>query len=302
MKQYRRIFPFSVTTKIPENINELLEANKFEPLRDGQSKTTGFALLNEMDRFIQSDGRHLFHYCEQTRKADANTIRHLFQERLQKAADEGREITVDTHEAIKAVAEREAEKFAAIKQSGVYILFDSPAGRVWCAGSTIKKCEAALKKLRRALGSLDTDPVVLTSAGRRLSNHLKVTGLRLDESLFIPACAKVVATDADGASAVTLDGVDLRDRNVADVLADLLVRSIEVQLQKPLENGDHEALALFVLDVPASSCISLSGLDLAGGEDDNEGAERHASDMQIVAKTCGQIVNGITAFMAGNGA
>ena len=130
MKAYKTIFPFTTSKEIPDDIKERLNDHVFSELKDGQTKSSGFALLTESEQFICSDGRYLFHYCEQSRKADANTVQHILNERLGKVEEEGREITLETHEELKAVAQREATKFAAIKHSGVCILFDAPAGRM----------------------------------------------------------------------------------------------------------------------------------------------------------------------------
>lgn len=300
MKSYKTVFPFSTTNKIPEDINERLNGHAFSELKDGQTKSSGFALLTEFDRFIHSDGRHLFHYCEQTRKADANTVRHILKERLDKVEEEGREITVDTREELQAVAEREATKFATIKHSGVYILFDAPAGRVWCAGSTIKKCETALKRLRRVLGSLDTEPVVLTFASRRLSRLLSKGLLRAHESLRVPEYAKVIAHDTDDSNSarMTFEGFPLTDESVGDVLADRVVSAVEMELIQPDANGGKpQLLAAFVLKAPEKAGVSLSGMWFAGGASASDTEESHASDMQIAAKTCQQIMDGLTGFL-----
>lgn len=303
MKAYRVIFPFSTTTEIPHDINLRLDNHKFEPLKDGQTKTAGFALLTESDRFINSDGRHLFHYAEQTRKADANTVRHILQERTKQVTDDGREVTPETLEALKEQAQREAEKFASIKQSGVYVLYDAPAGRVWCAGSTAKKCEAALKRLRRVLGSLDTESLFYDRAGHQLARIMSGGTLRLNETLRIPYFAKVTATDLDKNSRVVIDGLDLRDESVGDVLSDLVVRSTELELIKHLPDNEYRVLAFFSLDVPESGALSLRALDFDGGETGNEDSEHnHAADMQIVAKTCQAIAAGLDNVFRGTGA
>lgn len=300
MKAYKTIFPFTTSKEIPDDIKERLSDHVFSELKDGQTKSSGFALLTESEQFICSDGRYLFHYCEQSRKADANTVQHILNERLGKVEEEGREITLETHEELKAVAEREATKFAAIKHSGVYILFDAPAGRVWCAGSTVKKCEAALKRLRRVLGSLDTEPVVLTFASRRLSRLLSAGSLRADECLRIPEFAKVIAHDTDDSASarMTFEGFSLVDESVADVLADRVVSAVEMELVQPDANGGKvQVLASFVLKAPEKSGVSLSALWFAGGASASDTEENHASDMQIAAKTCQQIMNGLTGFL-----
>ncbi|MDU4291124.1 recombination-associated protein RdgC [Mixta calida] len=293
MKNYRVIFPYSTTSIIPDDLLSRLENNAFHPLKDGQFRTSGFALLNESERVIFSDNRHLFYFCEQSRKADIKTVRHIYNERYQKIIDEGREVSEETAEAMKAAASSEALKYAPIKQSGVYILFDAPAGRLWCAGSTVKKCEEALKKLRTVLGSLDTEPLIFSTLAKRLARHIEGTGIRLHEQLYIPACGKVVAGDDTGFPVATFNGVDIRTRDVGNVLAGLYVISAEMQLQ----NGRREALASFTLAASPGGAVSLKGLEFAGGGDDSTDDARHASDMQIVAKTCGQIFTLLADFL-----
>ncbi|MFU9136693.1 recombination-associated protein RdgC [Erwinia tasmaniensis] len=300
MKAFKVIFPYITTKEIPEDINLRLEGHAFSELKDGQTKSTGFALLTESDRFIQSDNRYLFHYCEQTRKADTNAVRNILSDRLQKVEEEGRELTEETRGELQAIAEREATKFAAIKHSGVFILFDAPAGRVWCAGSTINKCEAALKRLRRALGSLDTEPVVLTFASRRLSRLLSCGTLLADESLRVPEYGKVIAHDThDSNSArMTFEGFSLLDSSVSEVLTDRVVSAVEMELTQPDPNGGKaKIVASLVLKVPEKAGVSLSGLWFAGGASESVSEQDHASDMQIVAKTCQQIMDGLTRFM-----
>lgn len=300
MKAYRLIFPFSTTKKIPDDIKERLSSHEFEPLKDSQFKSTGFALLTESERFINSDGRHLFHYVEQSRKANTTTVQQIYQERLQKISDEGREITVDTQAAVMAVAESEAAKFAAIKTTSVYIVFDGNAGRVWCAGGTPNKCEAALKRLRKALGSLDTEPVVLPVASRRLAQQLRNSGLRVHETLHIPDGAKVIAQDKENECRVTFDGISLLDAHVGDVLEDMIVRSTEMELHKAPPHDANQVLASFVLDVPEHSGMSLRALHFSGGSAEGGDSEHdHAAEMQIVAKTCQQILAGLTVFLTG---
>ena len=300
MKAYKTIFPFTTSKEIPDDIKERLNDHVFSELKDGQTKSSGFALLTESEQFICSDGRYLFHYCEQSRKADANPVQHILNERLGKVEEEGREITLETHEELKAVAQREATKFAAIKHSGVCILFDAPAGRVWCAGSTVKKCEAALKRLRRVLGSLDTEPVVLTFASRRLSRLLSKGSLRADESLRVPEYGKVIALDTyDSNSArMTFEGFSLLDSSVSEVLTDRVVVAVDMDLIQPApDGGKAQELASFVLKAPEKSGVCLSGLWFAGGASGSASEQDHASDMQIVAKTCQQIMDALTRFM-----
>ncbi|MEN4536675.1 recombination-associated protein RdgC [Pantoea agglomerans] len=300
MKAFKVIFPYSTTNKIPDDITDRLNGHAFSELKDGQTKSSGFSLLTESERFIQSDNRHLFHYCEQTRKADKNTVRNIFSERLKKVEEEGRELTEETREELQAIAEREATKFAAIKHSGVFIVFDAPAGRVWCAGSTVNKCEAALKRLRRVLGSLDTEPVVLTFASRRLSRLLGHGSLTADEALRVPEYGKIVANDThDSNSArMTFEGFSLLDSSVSEVLTDRVVSAVEMDLIKPDPNGGKaQVLASFVLKAPEKSGVILSGLWFAGGATDGAAEQNHASDMQIVAKTCQQIMDGLSRFM-----
>lgn len=300
MKAFKVIFPYSTSKEIPEDIHDRLNGHAFSELKDGQTKSTGFALLTESDRFIHSDNRYLFHYCEQTRKADANTVRHILQERLQKVEEEGRELTEEMREELQAIAEREATKFAAIKHSGVFIVFDAPAGRVWCAGSTVNKCEAALKRLRRVLGSLDTEPVVLTFASRRLSRLLSQGSLLADETLRVPEYGKVIAHDTDDSNSarMTFEGFSLMDSSVADVLTDRVVSAVEMDLIQPDPNGGKaQVLASFVLKAPEKTGVSLSGLWFAGGASDDVSEQNYASDMQIVAKTCQQIMGSLTRFM-----
>lgn len=300
MKAYKTIFPFSTTKEIPDDIKERLDGHAFSELKDGQTKSSGFALLTESDRFIHSDNRYLFHYCEQMRKADTNTVRHIFNERLRKVEDEGRELTEELREELQAVAEREATRFATIKHSGVYILFDAPAGRVWCAGSTIKKCETALKRLRRALGSLDTEPVILTFASRRLARLISSGHLRAHDNLRVPEYAKVVATDSDDSASarMTFEGISLHEASVGEVLTDRMVSAVEMDLIQPDPNGGKaQLLASFVLKAPESAGVSLSGMWYAGGASASETEENHASDMQIAAKTCQQIMAELSGFM-----
>lgn len=300
MKTFKVIFPYSTTKEIPDDINLRLEGHAFTELKDGQTKSTGFALLTESDRFIHSDNRYLFHYCEQTRKADKNAVSNILRERLQKVEEEGREVTEETRAELEAIAKREATKFAAIKHSGVFIVFDAPAGRVWCAGSTVNKCEAALKRLRRVLGSLDTEPVVLTFASRRLSRLISHGSLRADESLRVPEYGKVIALDThDSNSArMTFEGFSLLDSSVSEVLTDRVVVAVDMDLIQPAaDGGKAQELASFVLKAPETSGVCLSGLWFAGGASGSASEQDHASDMQIVAKTCQQIMDGLTRFM-----
>jgi len=298
MKHWKLIFPFITTKEIPHDIEERLSHCAFYPLKDALTKTSGFALLTESERFIKSDGRHLFQYTEQSRKADVATVNHIHKERLQAVTDEGREVTPETLEAIRAVAEREALKFARINTTSVYILYDFPAGRVWCAGSTVKKCETALKRLRKVIGSLDTEPVVLPLAARQLVKVLQQGRRWLNDSLAIPEYAKVVAEDRDGEAGVTFDGVCVLDRQVGEMLEGMLIRTTEMHLHQPAAMRDGKVLASFVLDAPEHAGVSLRALDYGSGKgEDDDGAEQnHAADMQIVAKTCEQIMAGLNAF------
>jgi len=296
MKNFKVIFPYSTTKQIPEDIGDKLEEHAFELLKDGQHNSSGFMYLDDFDRVIHSDGRHLFHYCEQSRKADARTVRHIHAEQLRKVEEDGREVTEELHEELKAVAEREATKFASIKQQDVFILFDGPAQRIWCAGSTAKKCEAALKRLRRVMGSLDTEPVVLPVASLQLSRQLSRGGLRLTDTLRVNEYAKVVATDKfdELAARVIFDGISLAGDDVREVLTSLAISAIDMDLTMP---GKTEALASFVLKAPCNAGMSLSGMQFSGGASDAAEEHNHASDMLIAAKTCQQILTGLNDFL-----
>lgn len=296
MKKFKVIFPYSTTKQIPEDIGEKLEDHAFELLKDGQHNSSGFMYLDDFDRVIHSDGRHLFHYCEQSRKADARTVRHIHAEQLRKVEESGREVTEELHEELKAVAEREAVKFASIKQQDVFILFDGPAQRVWCAGSTTKKCETALKRLRRVLGSLDTEPVILPVASLQLSRQLSRGGLRLGHTLRVNEYAKVVATDKydENAARVIFDGISLAGDDVREVLTSLAISAIDMELTLP---GKSDTLAAFVLKAPCNAGMSLSGMHFFGGASDAAEEHNHASDMLIAAKTCHQILSGLNDFL-----
>lgn len=302
MKNYQTIFPFLTTSAIPANVKVCLSDYIFRDLTDTLHESKGFGLLTENDLFIRADNRWLFKYVENKRSANTQAVNRIFQQRLQKATDKGRELTKEDRDELYEQARREVLKTAPISETAVFILYDENVGRVWCGASTLGKCQAALKHLRRAIGSLKTTPLCYDFAGRLLTRQL-CKGMQLaqgfPENLMIPANGKVVATSED--QKVTFDGVDLRDDGVSEVLEGLEVRSMETYLVRPVAKEDAEVVATFVLHVPATGPVHIKALDYsgAGAGADGDDAHHYATEMLIVAGFAWEIFDTLRAYFHG---
>lgn len=302
MKNFKSIFPFMTTSEIPQNIQVCLSDYQFRDLTDSLHESKGFACLSQSDLFIKADNRWLFKYVENKRTANTLAVNRLFQQRLQKATDNGRELSKEDRDELFDQGRREVLKTAPISEAVVFILYDQNVGRVWCAGSTAAKCQTALKALRRAIGSLKTTPLCYDFAGRLLSRQLcKGMSYRegFPDNLMIPENGKVVAVSED--QKVTFDGLDIRDEGVGDVLRGLEVRSMEMYLAKPKANEEAEVVATFVLHVPATGPVHIKALDYsgAGAGVDGDDAHHYATEMLIVGGFAWEIFDTLRAYFHG---
>lgn len=299
MKLFRNIFAYETETKVPDDIAQRVNENKFDSLPDGLIKFSGFAMITEESRVIHSDNRWLFKYVEQARVYNRTAVKSLYEAQLKKASDAGH-LSTWNDETQWEQAEREVLKYSPIREGVVYIIFDESAGRVWCSGSTAKKCEEALSRLRKVLGSLRTYPVVYAGAPARLAQEFTCSASGLPDNLFIPEDAKVVAV-SDGQK-VMLDGMNLRDKSVSGVLESLAVQSLEMQLVKRWSNGERDTLADFVLHIAPSGPVSLKRFAFDGSQatEDGEEAHHYAAMMLITAKSAWEIMSALALFFIGS--
>jgi len=306
MSLFKSVFPFMVASEIPENIKACLADYAFKNLSGTLHESKGFDYLTPGNQFIVADNRWLFKYIENKRTANRHAVNMIFQEWLQKATEDGREPDKESQDAYREQATREVLKTAPISETVVFILFDANVGRAWCAGSTVSKCQAALRCLRRAIGSLKTTPLTYDFAGRLLSRQL-CKGMQQAEgfpdNLFIYPNGKLVAASED--QKVTFDGVDLRDEGVGEVLSGMEVRALEIALVKPETKGDHEVVATCVLHVPQTGPVHIKAFDYNGAAAGAEGDEAHhyATEMLIVSGLAWEIFDTLRAWFHGaNGA
>jgi len=300
MKKFRSLFPFTTTSKIPENIEECLSKNPFDELKEGFLDGSGFACLSETQRFIYADGRWLFKYVEQSRKVNDIAVNNIYQQRLQKASETGRILDEETAGLFLEQARREVAKFAPIRESVVHILFDGTAGFIWCAGSTIKKCEDALKALRRVTGKLEALPLSLENAPYQLARTLQNNSLLLQDNLEIPACGKIKMTNIDGDCNASFSGVDLREKHIAEVICGMKVLTAEMNLTEN-RAGKRETLASFELHLPARGNVGLKAVEFAGAAGDESGDPVHdlSVEMLLAATTGKQMVSALRQFFIG---
>lgn len=306
MNLFKSVFPYTTESEIPSDINDRINKFAFDELPDGRTKMSGFALLTESDRVLNANGKWLFKYVEHSRKSNSHSVNRLYNQRVQKASESGRELTKEDEAAHREQAEREVLKYAPISECVVFILFDERAGRVLCSGSTAKKCENALKKLRGVLNGLDTLPLTYEQAGKTLARHLAHHSSRsthhathLPEWLHIPAHGKVVATD-DGQKA-TFDGIDVRDDGLRDVIAGMEVRAVEMELVRRNEAGERAMLASFVVHLPEKGNLHLKGYDFDGSRAEKSGDAAHdyAATMHIIANDVWRVLLGLQVFFSG---
>lgn len=305
MKNFKSLFPFKTEEEIPTNIKEKIDEVKFDNLPAGFYSASGFATIANNDRVIESDGRHLFKYVEQSRQVNAHAVEALYQERLQKASED----TIRDGQLCKELydqAERESLKYSPIKSSVVFIIVDAATGLVLCGGSTVKKCEDALKKLRSALG---TFPVLPLWFGERTTRVLATyiakpesrphSGHALPEYLVLSPVGKTVATGADSSQKASFDGIRLTDEGMQSVLAGMDVRSVEMNLIDRPADGQADIKANFVLCSSIQGDLHLKGFDYSGSLSPSEGddlAHEYATEMLIVSKYTARIVNGLSVF------
>jgi len=290
------------TTKIPENIHECLLDYAFHELSDSLHQSKGFDFLLPGERHVHTNDLWLFKYVENKRTANAQAVERLHKQWLQKATEEGREISSEMIEAQREQAEREVLKMAPIQALVVYLIYDEKNMRIWCGGNTNGHCQKALKHLRSAIGTLKTTPLIYDLAGRQLVRQLaKGMDYRegFPECLYIPENGKLTAASPD--QNVTFDGVDLRDRGVSEVLEGMAVRSVEMYLQRPEEQAPPEAVASFILHVPETGAIFIKGLDYAGADARTEGdtAHHYSTEMLILSGFAWGIFDALRAYFHG---
>lgn len=302
MENLKSIFPFMTTSKIPENIQDCLSDYAFRELSDALHESKGFDFLMPGSRHVHTNGLWLFKYVENKRKANAQAVERLLKEWLQKASDEGNEIHSEAIEGLREQAEREVLKMAPISAVVVYLIYDEQKGRIWCGGSSNSHSQRALRHLRSAIGSLKTTPLIYDLAGRQLTRQIcKGMGYRegFPRSLLIPENGKLTAASTD--QNVTLDGVDIRDRGVGEVLNGMALRSVEMYLTREKDKGEQDVVATFVLHVPESGAIFIKGLDYSGADarTDGDTAHHYATEMLIVSGFAWDIFDALRAYFHG---
>lgn len=302
MHNMRSIFPFMTTTKIPENIQECLSDYAFHELTDSLHESKGFDFLIPEERYVKINDLWLFKYVENKRKANAQAVERLHKQWSQKATEEDRVISSEMIEAWWEQAEREVLKMAPIQALAVYVIYDEQNGRIWCGGNTNGHCQRALKHLRSAIGSLKTTPLIYDIAGRQLSRQIcKGMAYREDfpASLLVPENGKLTAASPD--QTVTLDGVDLRERGVGEVLEGMSVRSVEMYLTRPKKQGEQDVVATFTLQIPETGAIFIKGLNYEGAAARDEGDTEHhyATEMLIVSGFAWDIFDALRAYFHG---
>ena len=169
MKNFKSLFPFKTEEEIPTNIKEKIDEVKFDNLPAGFYSASGFATIANNDRVIESDGRHLFKYVEQSRQVNAHAVEALYQERLQKASED----TIRDGQLCKSFTTKLSANRLNIHQSN-QALFLSLLMRppVWLMRRQYrKKMRRRLKKLRSALGTFPVLPLWFGERQREVQLH-----------------------------------------------------------------------------------------------------------------------------------
>ncbi|WAT03309.1 recombination-associated protein RdgC (plasmid) [Rouxiella badensis] len=249
---------------------------------------------------MRVDHRWLFKYVSESRKANVHSVNALYQERLQKTSESGREITGEVAEEIREQATREMLKYSPITVSEVFILFDEKAGKIWCSGNTPAKCEKALTRLRRAIGTLKTAPLIFDNAGKILARYLSrdlhspLSVYQLPECLQVPEHGKAVAIGNDGEK-VLFDGISLRENAVREMLSSMEVTALEMFLANHCLDRTVEEIAHFELQSTSSGRVNLKGLSYEGSAADQEGDASHhyATEIIIISRIFNQVFSGL---------
>ncbi|MDE9495490.1 recombination-associated protein RdgC [Xenorhabdus bovienii] len=319
MKSFKTMFPYRVSTELSYDITCGIHENIFDGLSDGDRVGRGWGIICNDTRIISSDNRLLIKYVEESRKPNAFAVNKIYQERMQKITDDGREVTDEIYYEIKAQAENECIKYAPISRTVVYLLILPLQGLIFCSGSTGKKCEDALGMLRKSIGGLSVEPVSFTSMESRImADYLSGKNFyKLPESLIIAPMGDVVATELDDvATKCSFSGMNLDEDEIKSVLSnpDMAVRSVEMQLIQKNDGLPIDFKARFILKMPASGNLHFKSfnyeidvkleqkrLDSEFSEFTDHYAMQHefGAEMLIVGRYGHEIITGLQTFFTG---
>lgn len=298
MKTFRTTFPYITDTVIPENIEELLEKRAFDGLSETDRNGAGWGRIDD-DRLIHVDGKYLLRYYASKRKANPLAVRHLADERMQKAVDEGREITPDLIDEFRFQAENEVIKYAPVTSVSVYLLI-WPAKRLLLAsGSTASKCEDALRLLRKTLDGLNALPWGLSGILSTVITEImtkKDSVYKLPSNLSISSFGKAVFTGEDASLKIVLDGVQNDTDDAKNMLSGMTARSVEMSFVDRPDNGQIKYLANFNLHTPPSGNAHLKGFDYDDDVEREEGVMSLIAEMHLASSYTLEILTAIEDF------
>lgn len=299
MKTFRTAFPYVIATAMPEDLEILLEQRAFDGLGENAREGQGWSQLVSDTRLLQVDGKYLLRYLSCKRKPDAAAAKRLADERLEQAAEAGREITTDLQLQMQAQAENELIKYAPVTSNAVYLLVCPEKRLLIASGGTVNKCEDALSYLRKTLGSLSAEPwgdtLTLTTAITEIMTA-KQNFYILPENLSISAFGKTLFTGSDNSLKIVLDGVQNDSDEAKNMLAGMYARSVEMSLVKRPDNGQIENRANFTLQMPQAGNIHFKKYDYDDDVEREDLAQAFIAEMHLVISYTKEILAALELF------
>lgn len=297
MKTFRTAFPYVLDSKLPEDFEELLTERAFDGLTDTLRNGQGWRCITDNQRMLCVDDKHLICHLASERKADAVAVRRLVDERINAAANDGREVSPELLEEFRVQAENEVIKYAPIKNSAVYLLLWPAKKLLIASGGTAARCEDALSYLRKTIKSLHALPWGVVSVTENvITDYMIHQQGKLPNDLIISQFGKTTFTGADNSLKVVLDGIQNDTDSAKDLLNGLKARSVEMSLIKRPDDGQIEYLASFVLQLPPGGNIHFKNFDYDDDVERDRLGIALIAEMHLVSAYVQQIVKSLQVF------
>lgn len=297
MKTFRTAFPYVLDSKLPDNFEELLIERSFDGLTDIQRKGQGWRRVTDDQRLLCVDDKYLICHLASERKADAVAVRRLVDERINAAADDGREVSPELLEEFRVQAENEVIKYAPIKNSVVHLLLWPAKKLLIASGGTSARCEDALSYLRKTIDSLHALPWgVVSVTENAITDYMINQHGALPDDLIISQFGKTTFTGADSSLKVVLDGIQNDTESARELLNDLKARSVEMALIKRPDGGQIEYMANFVLHLPPGGNIHFKNFDYDDDVERDSLGMALIAEMHLVSAYVRQIIKSLQVF------
>lgn len=310
---FLNLMAYETTLVLPENFSELVETSAFNGLSRDSFREQGFAELCNEARIIESDGRTLVRYVHQEKRINKAARDALFEERVSKIIEEGREVSEEERWQLKEQIDRELLPYSPVTSISCFVLFCPHQNRIYLSCNSETTASMVTGFIRGVLGSLPVWPVrfcsdMATTFSRYVSSQGEAVN-KLPKALKVDVLGALNCSGESGKKLTTAN-LSLYDDAVEDLIKndDLTVRGIEMRL---CHESNSETEADFKLFMPASGHVILKKfdystsadfhLDVCVANDEGDGGLLHqyTVEMLMVGRYAARIFNALAEFAGG---